>query len=127
MHALPRCILAVLLVVVYAQYCTSDATAQDGVAGDPDAPFREKALERFKAGDVREDFLVPTSPAFAVLGVTPEQVIRPDTPKAFGTALLNGVDPNGNLQSGIAIDFSPYYLFAGRYLTLQKYRSSPPT
>ncbi len=127
MNTLPRCLLALLLVVVYVECCTSKATAQDSAATNPDAPFSEKALERFKAGEVREDFLVPTSPAFAVLGVTPEQVIRPDTPKALGAALLNGVDPDGNLQSGIAIDFSPYYLFAGRYLTLKQYRNSLPT
>jgi hypothetical protein len=92
--------------------------------GAAEKPFEEEAQARFHAGEVREDFLVPTSPAFSVLGVAPEEVIRPDSPKALGLALLNGVDPHGNLQTGVALDFSPYYLFRGRYLTLAEYRSS---
>jgi hypothetical protein len=71
------------------------------------------------------DMSVPASPAFTVLGVTPETVIRPTSPRAFATSLLNGVDPNGNFQSGLAMDFAPYLLIAGDDLTLLKYRHSP--
>ena len=71
------------------------------------------------------DMSVPASPAFTVLGVTPETVIRPTSPRAFATSLLNGVDPNGNFQSGLAMDFAPYLLIAGDDLTLFKYRHSP--
>ena len=71
------------------------------------------------------DMSVPESPAFTVLGVTPETVIRPTSPRAFATSLLNGVDQNGNFQSGLAMDFVPYLLVAGDDLTLRKYQTSP--
>ena len=69
------------------------------------------------------DMSVPESPAFTVLGVTPETVIRPTSPRAFATSLLNGVDKNGNFQSGLAMDFVPYLLIAGDDLTLRKYQT----
>ena len=71
------------------------------------------------------DLSVPESPAFTVLGVTPETVIRPTSPRAFATSLLNGVDTNGNFQSGLAMDFVPYLLLAGDELTLRKYQTQP--
>jgi hypothetical protein len=70
------------------------------------------------------DMSVPESPAFTVLGLTPQTVIRPTSPRAFATSLLNGVDPNGNFQSGLAMDFVPYLLVAGDELTLRKYQTS---
>ena len=67
---------------------------------------------------------VPVSPAFTVLNVTPDTVIRPRTPNDFATSLLNNVDPNGNFQQGLALDFNPYLLWAGDRLTLQDYQNS---
>jgi hypothetical protein len=71
------------------------------------------------------DLSVPESPAFTVLGLTPQTVVRPASPRDLATTLLNGVDDRGNFQSGLALDTSPYLLFAGRLLTINKYRSSP--
>lgn len=68
-------------------------------------------------------FPVPETPAFAVLGITPATITKPGSPQEFGTALLNGIDENGNLQSGLAIDFTPFLLFAGDTLTLGRYRT----
>lgn len=73
------------------------------------------------------DLSVPESPAFAVLGLTPMSVLRPATPRALATGLLNGVDKEGNFQTGIAIDTAPYLLFLGDSLTLSQYRSSVAT
>lgn len=68
------------------------------------------------------DLSVPESPAFTVLGLTPETVVRPNSPREFATALLSGVDRNGNFQSGTAIDTVPYLLLAGKQLTLRQYQ-----
>lgn len=46
------------------------------------------------------DLAVPDSPAFAILGLSPETVVRPSSPRDLATTLLNGVDRRGNLQSG---------------------------
>jgi hypothetical protein len=64
---------------------------------------------------------VPESPAFTVLGVTPNAIARPGTPREFATSLLNGLDKNGNFQTGLAIDTAPYMLFNGQNVTLQDY------
>lgn len=117
------------LMVIYflsaiVLFTVSDVTAQTDTPENQKTPFQEEARARFNSGEVREDFLVPTSPGFAVLGIAPQEVIRPDTPRTLGAAFLNGVDPNGNIQSGVAIDFAPYYLFRGRYLKLEDYRSN---
>ena len=70
------------------------------------------------------DLAVPESPAFTVLGLTPETVVRPTSPREFASSLLNGVDPNGNFQSGVALDFAPYLSLAADQMTLGQYRSS---
>jgi len=67
------------------------------------------------------DLSVPESPAFTVLGVTPNAIARPGTPREFATSLLNGLDKNGNFQTGLAIDTAPFMLFNGQNVTLQDY------
>jgi hypothetical protein len=71
------------------------------------------------------DLGVPDSPAFTFLNVTPQTISRPTTPRDFATTLLNGVDENGNFQNGIAMDFSPYLIWANSRVTLQSYRDNP--
>lgn len=70
------------------------------------------------------DLSVPETPAFTVLGLTPQNVTRPASPRELVTSLLNGVDANGNLQTGLAIETSPYLLFKGKTLTLEDYKDS---
>ena len=69
-----------------------------------------EALRKKSAHSIRPDFLVPDSPAFSVLGVVPENAIRPESTRDLVIAVLNGIDPEGNLQSGVAIDTAPYVL-----------------
>jgi hypothetical protein len=73
------------------------------------------------------DLAVPESPAFTVLGLTPQTVVRPTSPRAFASAFLSGVDEHGNFQSGVALDTVPYLVFAGPQLTLRQYRHSYST
>ena len=68
------------------------------------------------------DLTTPNSPAFSILGLNPQNVTRPATPKAFATSLLNGVDKNGNIQSGLAIDTVPFMLVYGDNYTIDEYR-----
>lgn len=67
------------------------------------------------------DLSVPESPAFTVLGFTPNTVVRPGTPRDFATSLLNGLDQNGNFQTGLAIDTAPFMLFNGENVTILDY------
>ncbi|WP_417316891.1 hypothetical protein [Emcibacter sp.] len=96
-----------------------------GVASAEEVPNTDDSInstDSFKVKELREDFLVPNSPAFAIMGLSPEEVITPTTPQELATALLNGIDANGNFQSGVAMDFSPYLMLVGRDLTLYDYR-----
>lgn len=67
------------------------------------------------------DLSTPESPAFTVLGLTPQTIVRPTSPREFATSLINGLDKNGNFQSGLAIDTAPYLLFNGQNVTLDRY------
>jgi hypothetical protein len=60
------------------------------------------------------DLSIPEAPGFTILGLTPQEVTRPTTPREFATTLINSLDRNGNFQSGIAIDTAPYQLFFSR-------------
>ena len=70
----------------------------------------------------RLDLDVPDSPAFALLGVTPQNVINPDTPAELAAALLVGDDKNGNGQEGLAIEFRPFLLAMQDDITVGDYR-----
>jgi hypothetical protein len=70
------------------------------------------------------DLSVPDSPAFTVLGLTPDTVTRPATPRELASSLLSGVDQNGNFQTGVAVDTSPYLLFYGNGVSLPHYQQS---
>lgn len=73
----------------------------------------------------RLDLSIPQSPAFTVLGVTPEKVVQSDDFRTVATSFLKGLDPNGNMQEGIAIDVRPYLLAFGDRSTLRQYRDDP--
>jgi hypothetical protein len=79
------------------------------------------ASQNVTADTTNVDLAVPESPAFTVLGVTPNTVVRPGSPKAFTTALLNGLDQNGNFQTGLAFDFTPFMMFNGENITIKDY------
>src|SRR5262249_16127690 len=74
--------------------------------------------------EAQVDLSVPESPAFTILGLTPQTVVRPTSPREFATSLLNGVDENGNFQTGVALDTAPFLLFFGKDVTINNYRRS---
>lgn len=111
---------------------SSSLTASPSNAGSASQPAPAPAVSlqpQFQAENqtlplANVDLSVPESPAFTVLGLTPETVVRPSSPRQFATALLNGVDRNGNFQSGTAIDTVPYLLLGGNQLTLRQYQDN---
>jgi hypothetical protein len=70
------------------------------------------------------DFAVPEAAAFVGMGVSPEQVMRPATPRDFAASILNGLDPQGNFQTGIALETMPYLLLAAPYISMSEYRTN---
>jgi len=72
----------------------------------------------------RFDLAVPQSPAFTILGLTPENVVSGDVFRTAALGVLQGLDARGNLQSGIAVDFRPYMAIRGAKSTLGDYDGS---
>jgi hypothetical protein len=102
---------------------STDAPANP-VATTPAPP---QAIGDGTISSINADLAVPDSPAFTVLGVTPENVTHPTTPREFATSLLNGVDERGNFQTGLALDFVPYLTFFGKNTSLKEYADHPLT
>jgi hypothetical protein len=95
----------------------------ESAAGDEQLP---EVLNKLATGKpvklVTLDLAVPDSPALTLLGLSAEKVARPGTPRDLATTALNGVDRRGHLQSGLAVDFAPLFLFGGNGITYDQYR-----
>jgi hypothetical protein len=104
-----------------SQPATSPATTTP--SPQTPAALTTSALKQESINTTNIDLAVPESPAFTVLGLTPQTVTRPATPRALATSLLNGVDQNGNFQSGLAFDVAPYLVLAGAQLQLRDYQT----
>ena len=87
------------------------ATAASAPAGLPAPSF----------GTVAKDIINPDAAGFVALGVTSTQISHPETLKKLAVGLLSGVDPDGNFQSGLAVQFSPLKLFAPKRVTYEAY------
>jgi hypothetical protein len=111
-----------LIPVLSASFVARQANGQ--TTGPPTWPAGAAEAAITKAAI---DLSVPKSPAFTALGVTPDEVVSPSSPKMFATSLLNGTDARGNLQTGLAIDSTPYLAFFGNEVTLKDYWESYPT
>jgi|GEM_PF-1297978 len=98
---------------------SATAPRSPAITPDPQPPVDAPKQDLPILGNV--DLAVPESPAFTILGLTPQTVVRPASPKEFATALLNGVDDHGNFQSGLAVDAVPYLIFFGDGISLYDY------
>ena len=78
-------------------------------------------IQAVKVRDGKLDISIPDSPAAAILGLNPDTVIRPSSVREFTAAVLNGMDKNGNFQSGFAVDFAPYQ-WTAKDLTYKDYK-----
>jgi hypothetical protein len=68
-------------------------------------------------------FSVPEMPASTILGVTPASITRPITPKDFASTIIQGIDPSGRVQQGIALEGS-LALFRAFRVPLSTYQRS---
>lgn len=123
-----RWIAAALLLCWSAGVYAQDASARREFAlTETGRAVAEGRLGGLPTRDLTLDLSVPESPAFDVLGFTPQKIVRPTSPRDLAANLLNGVDERGNLQTGIAIDIAPVPIFlndmADSPITLHDYRS----
>lgn len=80
------------------------APAASPAASEPDAFAQVSSYAEV-------DLSVPSSPAFAVLGVTPDSVQRPGTIRDFVGSIAHGLGTDGKPLNGVAIDISPVSVF----------------
>ena len=84
------------------------------------APRTQAALDNFNNYAV--DMSVPTSPAFAVLGSTPETILQPKSPRDLAVSLVQALSDDGKLGHGVGFDVTPYLMLRGKTATLAKYQ-----
>jgi len=76
------------------------------------------------ANNLNVNYTIPDSPAFTLLGVNPDKIERPATPRDLAVSLLNGLDENGHFQSGLALDLNPYMMLRGKATTITQYENN---
>jgi hypothetical protein len=88
--------------------------AAAAVASSPEKPASATKPDAFGqlSSYAEVDLSVPSSPAFAVLGISPDSVQRPGTLRDFAASVVRGLGPDGKPTNGIAIDISPVSVFA---------------
>lgn len=65
--------------------------------------------------------LAPPAPGFVLLGIEPASVERPGAVTDLAVTILNQTDNLSVLPENFALEFAPYWLFAERGITYEKY------
>lgn len=74
-----------------------------------------------------EDFRAPSSPAFALVGVTPTRIERPASPRAFGLSLMSATsESSSGIPRNLAFEFAPYWWTERPDLTLEEMEAGNP-
>jgi hypothetical protein len=93
-----------------------DEVATAGAAGTSQASAQKKDAFQTIVTESKADLSVPSSPAFSVLGITPDKVDRPGTVRDLVASVARGLGPDGKPVNGLAIDLSPASLFFRRFI-----------
>lgn len=70
------------------------------------------------------DYNVPESPAFSVLGANPTTVMRGNAAQEVVVHLASEFLSGGTADSGLGLDFNPYFVFGGRLKSVSEYRNN---
>lgn len=65
---------------------------------------------------------VPTSPAFTMLGISPENIERPKNPTDFALSLGNVTSGFTTIPKDYAVEFSPFWIFNKKRVTFEKFK-----
>lgn len=110
--------VAATLISAMAALTSVSANAQVSPQGKDD--LKEVASLRSTLDSIVE----PANPVFDLLGVSPNNVTYPSNPKDAALSFLNALDQNGNFQTGLALEISPYLLAVSDSVTYSEYRSN---
>lgn len=89
------------------------------------APAFAEEPATLSPGDLTAGAIATEAPAFGLLGVDPTEIKRPETLRQAGVAILNGLDQEGNLQTGFALEIAPILAFSPQSFDADRYMDSP--
>lgn len=93
------------------------AQQSQGGAGTPPAA----ANPAKPIGGFAPNLPTPSSPALVILGVAPDKAIQPTSLNALATSLASGVDKDGRVQTGLALDITPFMVLGAKHLSRDTY------
>lgn len=105
----PAAIAVALLAPGIAGAQVNDAALPK--AADPDPPAAQAAI----------DTTIPENPGFAVIALTPTNVIDPSSMRVSSFNISDFIDDDGKAKTGLAFAFSPYF-WANRHERLSTYQ-----
>jgi hypothetical protein len=114
-------IIAVMFYVQAPMAFPKPSTTEKKEKTEQTTVKKEKPKQAAKS--VIDDIPIPDSPAFTILGLSPQNVTNPSSVRDLAATLINGVDRNGNFQSGIAIDTSILNL-SGDQVSINDYNTN---
>lgn len=97
----------VAMLAMLALGPVSNAIAADSKAGGCENPEAADILKCFSV-----DLSMPDSPGLQMVGLGTSDALRPTSPRAFGKAVVAGLDKEGKPKMGFALDFAPYKILA---------------
>lgn len=98
--------VALVLLASSSAPAAEEPSATPSPAPESTSPFDEL----LKSVNLDYDRAPSGVPAFEALGLSPETVTTPSTPRELIADLLNGVDRHGVLQHGVAVETAPFRL-----------------
>lgn len=69
---------------------------------------------------------VPSSPAFNMLGISPDNIERPQNPTDFALSLGNATSGFTTIPKDYAVEFAPFWVFAKKQATYKDFISNNP-
>lgn len=96
------------------------AAAPAAITGQP--PTSLIAHNADLAGSYEIDTAIPAAPGFAVIGLSPTDVIDPGQSRVTFASVVNYLDAHSDMKSGLALGGTPYWWF--NRTTLSDYRAT---
>jgi hypothetical protein len=66
----------------------------------------------------------PNSPGFTILGISPQEIERPQTPTDLAVNILNNTDNFSTLPQNYSLEFAPAWIFAGRKISYSDFEKN---
>ncbi len=111
-----RILIILVAILSPVAACLGQAAATSGLSSTTRTSASSTSGDTLtdKFNSINFDHAPGAVPAFDALGLSPETVTSPATPRELASDLLNGVDQNGVLQHGLAIETAPFRLIGIR-------------